>query len=265
MTSTARLSSGRVPEKRSRWRRIGRFVLYFMALILTFYCVTIWFSRSVTATVDLGAVDRVVVVVESGSVTVMGSDDQPSALATVDQSWSWRSPQIEQGVSSQGALIRVSCPSVTPCRTDVALAVSPETEVTVIAPDGDVLASRLDAAVTIQSGRSVALGPLGGTARVVVPKGSLTGRGLRLRELQVRSGGDPIDLDYSVAPDQLSVRATDGRVDLAMPDQVTYVLDVPEGSEVATEFGASDTGTRDIVIETGGPVAVAVHQPPERN
>ncbi len=262
MTAEVRFAPRRgVDHATARRRRVWRIVAYTLGLMVLLYCMSVWFSRSVTEQVELGEAVEIVVIVESGDVKINGDPKTVAGTAMVAQSWTWRAPVLETASDGVTALVRVRCPSSFPCRASVDIDVHSDTEVTVVAPGGNVLVSGIDAAVTVQAGEGVALGPLGGSARVVNPYGELIGAGLRLRELQVRAGHDRVDLDFSVAPDVVDIVATDAPVHVALPDQVTYLISVPEGGDVDPVFGSVSASGRKVVVDSAGNVTVGVHEP----
>lgn len=148
-----------------------------------------WLDRSETQTLELGTPSRIIVISDAGPIRVTQG---PISEVTHSDSWLLGKPVFEIEADESDILVRVTCPSRTPCRSSIDLQVTGTPELLIMA-DGFVDVEHFSGKLTIVSAsEDVALGPITGSVRVVANK-TVTGSGLETDLLDISSHGD-IDL-----------------------------------------------------------------------
>lgn len=191
---------------RRRWVLLGLFGLVWAAFS--------FFDREGTRTIDLGQPERLTVIADSGPIHVVERLD--GALATVEESWMFGRPRIERGDADGTTVLRVTCGS-SRCRAAVRVEVGPGIELVTI-NDGDVI--QIDqfsgALSAISTGSSVELGAVVGSVRVT-SDGSVRAARLDADVVDVAAPSGDVDLQFVSPPAEVTVRAGDGAVALALP------------------------------------------------
>ena len=147
-----------------------------------------------------GDVQRVVLTVDNGSVTLLGVP----VGARLQIAHEARAFPSTRGFhhKQDGAVLTIEarCGGAPGCRVDHELRVPPHVSVVVQLRDGDV-----------------ELGDLEGDVQVDVGLGKITGGRLRSASVDVRTEGGAIDLSFAAAPRRLVANAAAGDVSLRVP------------------------------------------------
>lgn len=147
-----------------------------------------------------GDVQRVVLTVDTGSVTLTGAP-VGSHLQIAREARAFPSTRgFHEKQDGPVLTIEARCGNAPGCRVDHVLQVPPHVSVVVQLRDGDV-----------------ELGDLEGDVEVDVGLGKITGGGLRSANIDVRTEGGGIDLSFAAAPRRLVANAAAGDVSLRVP------------------------------------------------
>lgn len=190
-----------------------------------------WFDRSETATVDLGAPTRMLVINMAGPVRVTTG---PTASVTHRDSWMLQRPEVSSSVRDTETAVRARCETRTPCRSALEVVAPPSVELVIVASD-TVSVDRFDGELTVLADESaVALGPVSGSARVVAG-GDVTGSALRVESFDASTLGDSVAVSFESEPATVFVSGGRERVELTLPPSLDGVAEAEVGVDSTGE------------------------------
>ena len=207
------------PRPRRRWVLLGVAVAAWAGFIAL--------DRSNTRVVELGQPERLMIISDAGPIHVVERLD--GAMATISESWFLGRPEIEREDLGGTTVLRVRCGGVS-CRAETRVEVGPGIELVAI-NDGDVVqVDQFNGALTaISSGSSVELGAVVGSLRVTTD-GSVRAARLDADVVDVAASEGDVDLRFISAPAEVTVRAGDGTIDIALPPGDGYDAELAAAS-----------------------------------
>jgi hypothetical protein len=221
-------------------------------------------SEAVTGTVErtnafTPAGDRLVIDAD-GDVTIGPSADGRVHVQTVVRHGLGR-PEIVQESTAAGVRLDAGCREFLAVRCDVRheVRVPPAFQVTIDGADGDIAASGLSGALTVdRSTGDITVVELSGPLDLRTRDGRITGSTLRSEAARAATDHGDVLLELLTPPRSVEVDTTAGDVDLAVPGDTTYRIDVTTDDGVLVlPLGAGATDWSDDRID-GGEVQVAV-------
>lgn len=220
-------------QSRRRWWILP--VLVLGSLVVLFG----WFDQSKTETVELGTPSRIVIINTAGPVRIY--QGETSTIQRRD-SWVLSEPTFDVAIDGGDVLIRVVCNGWTPCRSSIDLQITGAPDVLVVA-EGFVDVESFDGKLTIFSSKDgVALGPVGGSVRVVSTS-DVVGYGLRTELLDV-SAVDDVDLTFGNSDDAHRILIVD------LNDEVRSL----DEESVNIELESDGDAQRSVAIRAGGDI-----------
>lgn len=180
-----------------------------------------------------GEVRRIEVVVDVGSLTLVGAPAGSQTLVTRSARSFPESRRIQDEVRASTLRIEARCGGAPGCRVDHELRVPPGVTVSVQIGDGDV-----------------ELQDVAGSLEIDVALGKVTGSGLAGARVDVHTEGGAIDLAFVTAPQQLIANAAAGDVGLRVPAG-RYRCDVDPAIAATLEVVCDPSASATIAASTG--------------
>ncbi|MET0191521.1 MAG: DUF4097 family beta strand repeat-containing protein [Pseudonocardia sediminis] len=163
-------------------------------------------AQTESATESVGAVDRVEIEADTGSVSLRPG---PQGSAQVQRTLRWtgeEKPEYTQSVSGTTLTITARCPVADErCSTDLVVTVPP------------AAASR----TTVSTG-DIAVDDLTGAQDLTASTGRITGTGLGAAPVAARATTGQVSLRFAAAPPSVDAEATTGNVDVRVPVGPVY-------------------------------------------
>lgn len=192
-------------------------------------------------TLDADSVATVDVHVDSGTVTVIGSDTD-SIVIDGKVSDGWVHSELTAHVSGDVARVRGRCPVLATnwCRTDVTVEVPADASLVVRGAHDTVRISGVAGAVDVSNRRGrIELADLSGPLTVRNDHGRIEGHDLSSQTMDARNGHGRIDVMFIAPPDSVAARTSHGRIDVVVPD-----VDDAYQVHIASDHGSTETLVR---------------------
>lgn len=168
-----------------------------------------------------GAVKRVKVTVDSGSVDIVGTDREGANIAVREHALVGVPSPTSQGMADGQLRVVGLCPGglVLRCRIDFRIEVPATALVEVTTGSADVTVEGMsrDVQVTTVHGRLLLKKLLGTSLQARTSTGTVTGSELAATQVAVRAKGD-VQLALTTSPDALTVTSSKGAIDVSVPD-----------------------------------------------
>jgi hypothetical protein len=207
--------------------------------------------------------DRLVVDAD-GDVVIGPSADGRVHVQTVVRHGLGR-PEIVQEATAAGVRLNAGCREFLAVRCNVRheVQVPPAFQVTIDGVDGDVTASGLSGALTIdQRSGDITAVELSGPLDLRTRDGRITGSTLRSEAARAATDNGDVLLELLTPPRSVEVDTTAGDVDLAVPGDTTYRVDVVTDDGVVELPLRADVPYGPDDRTDGGEVRVAVPHDP---
>lgn len=190
-----------------------------------------------------GAVDRLVVRADAGSVEVRGTDrDQPPAV-TEELHHDGQKPRTSHRTESGTVTLTATCPSRGQhrCWVDYMITVGRKAELVLDTGAGDIDVQDAAGAVEVSTGA-----------------GDVRAGGLAASSVTARSGAGGVQLGFVAPPEAVDAVASAGDVTVRLPDGAAYAVDAGTdvGEQVVDVPTASDAGHRVRARSEAGDVSV---------
>lgn len=165
-------------------------------------------AQTESATETVGAVDRVVIDADAGSVSLRPG---PEGSAQVQRTLRWRGeqkPEFTQTVTGTTLTVTARCPDEDDrCSTDLVVTVPPATSSRTSVTAGDI-----------------AVDDLTGAQDLTATTGRVGGRGLGAVPVTARTTTGQVSLRFAAPPPTVDAEATTGNVDVRVPVGPVYAV-----------------------------------------
>lgn len=255
------------PAQPPAWRLPLRILSVGLALLLVGYgafaLASLLARETRTATASFDGI--AVLDLDTGfeSVDVVADPEATRVDLTRRWSWSTKEPEVTARKVGDRLVLSSSCswtPGL-PCTGRVTLTVPPDLQVRGGTADAhlsiDGVTGPLDLRTT---DGALELRDVTGRLRLVSRDGSVTGVGLRSRDVTADTADGGVDLSFAEPPDRVRAASRDGGVDVVVPDDGTAYavsVDVSDGSQDVTVPTDPDSTHRITVRTSDGSVTVS--------
>lgn len=239
------------------WRVVATVVAVPMLVAGTFQVTSVLArdDRVEVVEVDAGGLALLDVVNRAGRVQVVGVPDAEVVRvhASIRDGMRATGHRVER--EDDRLVVRGSCPNFgsTWCHADYTIEVPDDLAVTA-AGRGSLTITDVDGPVTVRNRQSsTTLEGVGGDIVASASQGSITGTGLRSASVEASTTQGRITLDFAGSPRSVSASASQGSIEIVLPDEedVVYALDARSRQGNVTTPVRSDPGSdRSLVLRT---------------
>jgi hypothetical protein len=190
----------------------------------------------------------------SSDLTVRASS---GPAATLSRELHWRGAQRPELTETwEGQTLRVSYRCLTPnCSVDYEVSLPATVEVHAETTSGDIDVHGMSGPVVIETtSGDIALSGVGGDITAQATSGNVESTDLGSGRVTVKASSGDIGLDFTTAPELVSVRATSGDTSITVPSGRPYAVHVRTTSgdqRVAVDQSQSATGKIDVESTSG--------------
>ncbi len=245
---------------RRRWFLLG--------LVVVLWAGFVFFDRDGMRTVELGQPERLTIVSDAGPVHVVERLD--GARAIVTESWFGSRPTLERADDGGATVLRIRCGGVS-CRATTRVEVGPGIDLSVVADGHTVQIDQFSGSLTaIARGAEVDLGAVAGSVRIQ-SDGPVRAARLDADIVDVGAANASVDLRFITPPAEVTIRAGDEPITLAVPIGPGYAADIGAGEiTIADEVTVVDLdedapadGPGRLVVRSTGMVTIDAIDPDE--
>lgn len=222
-------------------------------MLATVLAGTAWFQGGEIETIELSPSGPYRIRSTAGPVEITGGD-RPAVYYS--KSWLVSGPTA---TAETGDLL-LRCKTRWPCRASstVALPLVRSNGASLeLSGDQDLLVSEFDGdlVATTTGDGEILLGPIGGRVTAETERGAILGYGLRTSEMDVKTVGGVVELDFLERPRRLSIQSGPEAVTITLPPG-DYAVSVTGGSSIAINVGQAADADSQITIHARGPVRI---------
>jgi DUF4097 and DUF4098 domain-containing protein YvlB len=175
--------------------------------------------HSQTAELEIpGAIERVVVELESGDVRIVGSDRQGARVGSRLRWRGSRAPELVSRLDAGTLSLGMECGALSECSIDVDVALPRAVAVDVHGTTGDVELVEIDGTAAVeQTTGTIALTGLRGDLDLETTTGDIEGAALQGAKVRAETTTGGVVLGFSAGAQDVDVEVTTGRVQIHVP------------------------------------------------